>query len=140
MADSYEKKERRKKKEKKKKEKLAKKEARKNEVKDSSLESMMAYVDENGQIVDTPPENPKTEINPDDIVIGIPEKTQGEDVQLTGKVQFFNESKGYGFVKDNKSQETFFFHINNLLDDVEEGIKVTYEKVKGKKGMEAVRP
>lgn len=138
MADSYEKKERRKKKEKKKKEKLARKEARKNEEKDSSLESMMAYVDENGQIVDTPPETPKKEIDPDDIVIGVPEKGEEEDVVLTGKVQFFNESKGYGFIKDNKSQETLFFHINNLLDEVSEGTKVTYSKVKGKKGMEAI--
>lgn len=138
MADSYNKKERKKLKDKKKKEKLERKEAKKSSTKDSSLESMMAYVDENGQIVDTPPEKPKKEIDPNDIVIGVPERVEEEEVELTGKVDFFNEDKGYGFIKDTKSQESIFFHVNNLLDEVEQGTKVTYNKQIGKKGMEAI--
>lgn len=140
MADSYNKKERNKKKELKKKEKFSRKEARKSEEKSSSLESMMAYVDENGNIVNSPPQKKSKEIDASKIVIGVPESiSEPADVQKKGKVQFFNSSKGYGFIKEVDSDESRFFHINNTLVDVDEGDEVTYELEKGPKGLVAVR-
>lgn len=138
MADSWNKKERKKKKEKKKKEKLEKKEARKAIEKDSSLEGMMAYVDENGNIVDAPSDKEREEIDVNDIVIGVPEHVEEEVSDFIGKVEHYNESKGYGFIKDKKTQESYFFHVNSLNEDVNQGDQVTFSLEKGKKGMVAV--
>ena len=78
--ESFQKKEVRNKKEKKRKEKEAKRLARKDGDKSSSLDDMIAYVDENGMITDTPPDpDRKTEIKVEDIVIGVPKE---EDMEL----------------------------------------------------------
>src|SRR6188768_3121374 len=90
----------------KKKEKEQRKEERKAAAKDGkSFEDMLAYVDENGNITSTPPDPTKKKvINEEDIVIGVPKKGPGEEVEVVrkGKVTFFNTSKGYGFIKDLK--------------------------------------
>lgn len=55
-----------------------------------------------------------------------------------GIVKFFNESKGYGFVKDTESDEEYFVHISGLVDEVRKDDEVTFDLREGKKGMNAV--
>ena len=55
-----------------------------------------------------------------------------------GKVKFFNESKGYGFIKDNETDEEHFVHVSGLIDRITEGDEVTFELQQGKKGLNAV--
>ncbi len=55
-----------------------------------------------------------------------------------GKVKFFNESKGYGFIKDSESNNEYFVHVSGLVDEIREDDDVTYELVDGKKGLNAV--
>lgn len=141
MPDSFSKKEKQKRKAQKKKEKQARKEARKSEDKSSSLEDMLAYVDANGNIVDTPPDEnqKKKEIKAEDIELGVPKKEDlPEDTLFEGAVTFFNNDKGYGFIKDKNSQESYFVHINNCRQPIEERDKVEFELERGDKGMVAV--
>ncbi len=55
-----------------------------------------------------------------------------------GKVKFFNESKGYGFIKDMESENEYFVHVSGLIDEIREDDEVTFELREGKKGMNAV--
>jgi CspA family cold shock protein len=55
-----------------------------------------------------------------------------------GKVKFFNESKGFGFIKDNDSEKEFFVHVSGLVDKIKENDEVTFELQEGKKGLNAV--
>ena len=57
----------------------------------------------------------------------------------TGTVKFFNESKGFGFIVDNSSNEEIFVHSSGLIDNIREGDVVTYGTAQGKKGMNAVQ-
>ena len=102
---------------------------------------MMAYVDENGMIVDTPPDPTikKKEIKAENIEIGVPKKEDIEyDPIRKGNVTFFNSEKGYGFIKDSETQESLFVHINNCNDEITEGNKVIFEVENGPKGPVAV--
>lgn len=141
--ETFNKKEKEKKRLKKQKDKREKAEERKdNVVKGKSLDEMMAYVDENGNITSTPPDpTKKKKIIMEDIQIATPkqEAIQPGDLIRKGKVTFFNESKGYGFIKDSESQESIFVHINELSEAVGENDKVTFEVEPGQKGMTAVR-
>ena len=129
--ETFNKKEKEKKRLKKQKDKREKAEERKdNVVKGKSLDEMMAYVDENGNITSTPPDpTKKKKIVIEDIQIATPkqEAIQPGDLIRKGKVTFFNESKGYGFIKDSESQESIFVHINELSEAVGENDKVTFE-------------
>jgi len=139
--ESFQKKEVRNKKEKKRKEKEAKRLARKDGDKPNSLDDMIAYVDENGMITDTPPDpDKKTEVKVEDIVIGVPkgEDLGPEDLIRKGTVTFFNQSKGFGFIRDGQSGESLFVHINNITEPITEGNSVSYEMERGPKGMMAV--
>ncbi|MBF4984927.1 cold shock domain-containing protein [Nonlabens mediterrranea] len=55
-----------------------------------------------------------------------------------GTVKFFNESKGFGFIIENGSQNECFVHVTGLIDEIREGDTVEYEEKEGKKGMNAV--
>jgi cold shock protein len=55
-----------------------------------------------------------------------------------GIVKFFNESKGYGFIKDNESGKEYFVHVSGLVDEVKEDDEVTFDLQEGKKGLNAV--
>ena len=122
-------------------EKLKKKESKKLSGSSNSFEDMIAYVDENGRITSTPPtENVrKEEINPDEIVIATPKKEDEEPTILRGRVEFFNESRGFGFIKELDTQEKYFVHVNGLIDPIKENDMVTFELERGLKGMNAVR-
>ena len=125
---------------KKRKDKALRKEERKANSSDGSLNNMIAYVDENGMITDTPPDlTKKTKIKAENIEISVPKKEDIEEPIRTGRVEFFNLDKGYGFIKDLDTQEKFFVHVNGLIDEIVEGNKVNFELEKGLKGMNAVR-
>ncbi|MFW6043831.1 MAG: cold-shock protein [Bacteroidota bacterium] len=56
----------------------------------------------------------------------------------TGKVKFFNESKGFGFIKEDESEKEFFVHATGLIDKIKEDDEVSFELVEGRKGLNAV--
>lgn len=58
---------------------------------------------------------------------------------MQGTVKFFNEAKGFGFIKPSDGGEDVFVHSSGLIDKVRENDKVDYDVEKGKKGMNAVR-
>ena len=141
--ETFNKKEKEKKRLKKRQEKQKKKEERKaNSAKSNDLDSMIAYTDEYGRISDTPadPVKMKKEIDSEIIEISVPKQSKEKfDVIRKGKVAFFNDSKGYGFIMDLESQEKFFVHVNGLLEEIQENDRVTFELERGLKGMNAVR-
>ena len=55
------------------------------------------------------------------------------------RVEFFNDSKGYGFIKDMKDGEKYFVHMSGLIDTIVENNMVKFELEKGMKGLNAVR-
>lgn len=56
----------------------------------------------------------------------------------TGKVKFFNESKGYGFIKDQESDKEYFVHVTGLVDKIKEDDEVSFDLQEGRKGLNAV--
>jgi cold shock CspA family protein len=135
------KKEVRNRKEKKRKEKLQKRAKKKSEGKKNSFDDMIAYVDEFGKISSTPPDPAKkTVVDVDSIELNAtrnnPENVP--DFVRKGVVTFFNESKGFGFIRDLESRQSVFFHANNLLDTVKENNIVIFELGKGPKGPSAM--
>ena len=55
-----------------------------------------------------------------------------------GIVKFFNETKGYGFVKDEETSKEYFVHASGLIDEINENDEVVYELQEGRKGLNAV--
>ena len=139
--ETFNKKENEKKKQKKRQDKEEKKEERKaNANKGQSLDSMLAYVDEFGNFSSTPPDpRQKVEIPLEEIRINTPKQENiPVDATRTGVVTNFNQSKGYGFIKDQQSQESIFVHQNSMLEPVKENSLVTFEVEKTPKGLTAV--
>jgi CspA family cold shock protein len=54
-----------------------------------------------------------------------------------GVVKFFNEAKGFGFIKEDGGQE-IFVHVTGLQDEIRENDAVTFDVENGKKGLNAV--
>ena len=121
-------------------EKQKRKEEKKLSPKANSLDDMIAYVDENGMITSTPPtENiKKEEIKQEEIVISTPKKEKEVPTVMKGRVEFFNTSKRFGFIKDLSGTEKYFFHVNNVMADISENDIVTFDLERGIKGMNAV--
>jgi len=140
--ETFSKKEVRNKKEKKRKEKEQKRALKKSEGKKSSFDDMIAYVDEFGKISSTPPDpDKKTVIDAESIELKITRNNpeNAPDFVRKGVVTFFNESKGYGFIRDLESRQSIFFHANNLLEPVKENNIVIFETGKGLKGPSAMK-
>ena len=136
---SFNKRENEKKKLEKRLEKQKRKEDRKSNNKGGSFEDQIAYVDENGVITDTPPDlQKKEEIDLESISISTPKKGKEAVDYYTGRVEHFNESKGYGFVKDLSGQNKYFFHISSAPEGIAEGDTVFFDLERGAKGMNAV--
>lgn len=55
-----------------------------------------------------------------------------------GIVKFFNDSKGFGFIKDAESNREYFVHVNGLIDSIRENDEVVFELQEGRKGLNAV--
>jgi cold shock CspA family protein len=144
MAKSFEgskKKEQEAKKQKKKKEKEERKRERRAQGTDT-FDDMIAYIDEDGNITSTPPDPTKKKvINADDIEIGVPRRKDEDDNAAVrkGTVTFFNESKGFGFIKETGTNDSIFTHIHGHLDTIKEGDRVTFDVEQGPKGLNAVR-
>ena len=142
MAETWNKKEREKKKKQDKKEKAERKLERKENSKEGkSFEDMLAYLDENGNLSSKPPDpRKKVNIKLEDIEIGVPKHVPVDPADLIRKgiVTFFNDAKGYGFIKDQQTQESVFVHINSLTEEIKEQNKVTFEIEMGPKGANAV--
>ncbi|HLU86563.1 MAG TPA: cold shock domain-containing protein [Taishania sp.] len=139
MAETFNKKEREKKKDLKRKEKQLRKENRKENA-GGDWESMIAYVDENGNLQSTPPDlSAKKSIKAKNIEISIPRRENEEfDPTLRGVITYFDSSKGYGFIK-TADEENFFVHQNNVSGIPEKGKKVRFEKEKSAKGWVAIK-
>jgi cold shock CspA family protein len=139
--ETYNKKEVQKKKEKKRKDKEKKRLERKETGRDgNNLDDMIAYVDEFGNITSTPDDlSKRSKIKAEDIEISVTKNSSpiNEDPTRRGTVSFFNDSKGYGFIKDSVTKESIFVHINGLVDPVKENNNVTFEVEKGPKGLNA---
>lgn len=142
MAETWTKREREKKKRQDKKKKEEKRQERKETSKDGNdMDSMIAYLDENGNLTSEPPDPRKrVEIKAEDIEIGVPKQgdINPEDLIRKGTVTFFNESKGYGFIKDKETGESIFVHVNSVKEDIKETDKVLFEVEMGPKGANAV--
>ncbi|AYN01888.1 cold shock domain-containing protein [Chryseobacterium sp. 3008163] len=120
------------------KEKAIRREDRKNtNDKGKSLDDMIMYVDANGQLTSTPPDNSnKSVIDLDNIQLGAA-PIQEEDPIKSGIVTFFSD-KGYGFITEDNSKENVFFHSNNCIDIIKKGNKVSFEKERSPKGFSAI--
>ena len=126
-----------KKREDKRKKMLARKEAKAN---GEYQVNEFVYVDYNGNFTDTPPDPAEKEkINAESIVIGVPKTSDPKKDGYTGKVSFFDHSKGFGFIVDPETQEQFFVHISECIEEIKEGDKVSFDTVKGTKGLNAVK-
>ncbi len=139
--ETFNKKEKEKKKLKQRQDKQEKMDERKaNAKKGKSLEEMMAYIDENGNISSTPPDPKKKKIfKQEDMQISIPRHEASEqDTIRTGVITFFNQEKGFGFIRDLATQESIFVHVNQLSEPVKENDKITFEVEAGPKGLNAV--
>ncbi len=126
----------------KRKDKAEKKEQRQSQSdKGKDLDDMMAYVDENGNLSNTPPDpRKKKEINSEDISLSYSDRAaiEAEPSVKSGSVTFFNKTKGYGFIKENGTQNSYFVHTNDLAEPITDGDKVTFEVQRGSRGMNAV--
>jgi cold shock protein len=55
-----------------------------------------------------------------------------------GTVKFFNDSKGFGFIKEADSNQEYFVHVSGLVDEIQEDDEVTFDLQEGRKGLNAV--
>jgi len=108
--------------------------------KGKSLEDMMAYIDQNGNIVSTPPDpSQSVAIRAEDIPVdGVKGVFREISSTRKGKITYFNNEKGYGFINELKSQQRIFVHINNLTEPLGENADVLFEIEAGPKGPVAV--
>jgi len=140
--ESFHKKQVRKNKEKKRQDKEKKKLARKESKSGSSLDDMIAYVDETGMITTTPPDpGKKAKVKLADIEVSIPKQDPSDkpDPIRKGRLTNFNDSKGFGFIKDSDSGDDVFVHVNEFLSEISEGNMVSFELARGPKGTYAIR-
>jgi cold shock CspA family protein len=140
--ETFNKKEVRNKKEKKRKEKEKKRLIRKESGKTSSFDDMIAYVDEFGMLSATPPDPTKkklVDVSTIEISVTKNDPSQKSDYIRKGVVTFFNDSKGYGFIRDMETKQSVFVHANNLQEEVKENNIVSFEIGKGPKGPTALK-
>jgi cold shock CspA family protein len=137
--ETFNKREKEKQRQKEKREKREKMEERRaNLSKGRSLDDMLAYVDEDGNITSTPPDPKKMRVvNAEDIEIGVPKRNDTDDPIKEGKVDYFNGAKGFGFIIQQDGTKVFF-HINQTNYPVKEGDVVTFMVERGPKGWNAV--
>lgn len=140
--ETYNKKEKEKKRLKQKQDKKQKQEDRKANKRDgNSLEGMMAYLDEDGNLSSTPPDPARKKVFlQEDIQIGVPkQQASSDDGFRTGTVSFFNTAKGFGFINEDNNNERIFFHVNDLLEPIEESNKVKFLVERGPRGFNAIQ-
>ena len=142
---TFNKSEKEKKRLKKREDKRKKMEARKLEKEENGTDGIpIAYVDYNGNLTDTPPDpSMKVKVEAESIEVSIPKRDDSDieevDPVRKGKVSFFDNSKGFGFIIDSENSEKYFCHVSGLIDEIAENDKVSFELEKGMKGMNAVK-
>ncbi len=140
--ETFSKRDREKKKQKKREEKARKALERRTEAAGKTFDDMIAYVDEDGNLTDTPPDPTKKKkvFKAENIEISIPRQEHVELAPIrNGRVMFFNHDKGFGFIKDLETEAEHFVHVKGLIDEIEEGHMVIFELEQGMKGLNAVR-
>lgn len=128
MAVSFNKRELEKKRQSKKNEKLQRKQQRLANKGGSSLDDMIAYVDAYGNICDRPEEMqqaPATEV--ESIAVSTPPKEETGPELYTGRVDYFDPSKGYGFIRNRETGDKYFFHVSNAPAEIAENQQVVFE-------------
>ncbi|MCS3797313.1 cold-shock protein [Niastella sp. OAS944] len=138
--ETFSKREREKQRVKKQQDKIEKRKERKANEKSKSLEDMMAYLDENGNLTNTPPDPKKKKIfRQEDMQVSVP-KQEDRPIEepRKGIVSFFNTQKGFGFINDAETRERIFVHVNDLSSPVMENDKVTFFVQQSPKGLVAV--
>ena len=113
-----------------------------NQVKGKSLDDMMAYIDEDGNITSTPPDPEKKKVfNVEDIQIGVAKSKEIEEPLKEGRVDYFNEPKGFGFITPDDGGEDLFAHFSEIRSEgfksLQENQKVSFEIKQGPKGKQA---
>ena len=140
---TYNKKEREKKRLKKKQDKLERREQRKLEKAQRGkvpIEEQFMYLDEYGNLTSEKPDpTKKIEIKAEDIQLGVNhEPRESFETVRRGKVKFFSDEKGYGFITDKATKESIFVHASNAYDDIKENHVVEFEVIKDQRGMKAI--
>jgi len=141
---TYNKKEREKKRKKKRQEKEERKAQRKLEKAErgkTKQEDQFMYMDINGNFTTEKPDpNDKIEIKAEDIELGVPQYARESiETVINGKVKFFSEDKGYGFITIKSNKESIFVHINDAYEGIKENHIVQFEIGKGPKGAKAIK-
>lgn len=140
--ETFNKKDKEKKRAKRRQDKAEKMEERKaNTKKGKTLDDMLAYIDEDGNLSSTPPDPKKMRVfKQEDMQIGVPKYVPGEEEEAvkTGVIAFFNDSKGFGFINVPSTGERVFIHVNQLTEPVKEGDKVNFEVEMGPRGANAI--
>lgn len=135
---SFNKRQKEKLKQQKKLEKQKRKELRKSQGKDS-MDDMIAYEDDFGQLHSSPDEIVKDEVKLEDIEVSIPKKSdEEEDTSLTGKVSYLNVEKGYGFIQQEDSRNSYYFRLSNAPEEIEIEDKVSFKTEDSARGKNAI--
>ncbi len=103
--------------------------------------NMIAYVDEFGMLSSTPPEfDRRKQTKLEDIEISIPKRDASQMASpiRKGILTFFNDSKGFGFIRDLETQQSVFVHVNNFQEDIQQDNIVSFEIENGQRGPAAV--
>ncbi|AEV99507.1 DNA-binding protein [Niastella koreensis] len=110
---------------------------RKAKGKSGDMQNMLAYLDENGNLTNRPPDPRKMKtFRQEDIQISVPKsEDRVPDLPRKGTVSFFNTQKGFGFIIDAETRERIFVHVNDLSGSVQENDKVTFLVQNGPKGL-----
>lgn len=140
--ETFNKKEKEKKRQRQKQEKRQKMEERKANRKSGQPQGgMIAWMDENGHLVDSPPDPKKKRVfKAEDIAISVPKQEPvSEDSFRTGTVSFFNKTKGFGFINEPATGERLFFHVNDILEQIDESDTVQFFVERGPRGFNAVQ-
>lgn len=137
--ETFNKREKEKARQKKKLQKQEKKEDRKaNLNKGKSLDQMLAYVDENGNLSSTPPIYKPSESKEDGGTNGQQHRVRNEGSR-EGVLTRFDPVKGYGFIRDTQSRQSVFVHQNELIEPISENDRVIFEIKNTPKGASAVQ-
>jgi cold shock CspA family protein len=139
--ETFSKKEKEKKRQKQKQEKRQKMEARKAErASGQSQGGTLAWLDENGHLVDSPPDpKRRREFKVEDIAISVPRhEPASENDFRTGVVSFYNKAKGFGFINEPATGERLFFHVNDILEPLDESDQVRFFVERSARGFNAV--
>lgn len=139
MGESFSKKDQKNKKAKAKEAKAQKMRDRKlNNDKGKGLEDMLAYVDENGNLTSVPPGQKTDSISAEELaaMASVPSRP-AEDPTRTGVITFFNSGKGFGFITDDSSKDSVFFHMNDLSHPVKERDRVSFLRERSPRGYNA---